>query len=139
MAAQLALIQDDLGHDEPVVGLRGEIDVASTPALREWIGAASAGSTRPVAVDLAHVEFMAVAGLHALCEEQHRMAPHRARMTIVCDRPRLLGLFDLCRLSDVLTIVPSRADLAASPWSLGDDLRARRLERWLERYARPVP
>lgn len=136
MGPHLAVIEDVLDHDERVIGLRGEIDLGTTPALREWLDRASDGGTRAVAVDLGHVEFLAVSGVHALCDEQERMAAHRARMTIVCDRPRLLQLFALCQLTDALRIVPTRAELPGPGWSLGDDLRARRLHRWLERYER---
>ena len=137
MSATLALIEDDLDRRERFVGLRGEIDVGTTPALREWLARASEGGTRSLAVDLSHVAFLAVSGVHVLVDEQHRMAAHRARLTIVCAAPRLLHLFALCRLDDVLTIVPSRTELDAARWTLGDDLRARRLERWLDRYERP--
>jgi anti-anti-sigma factor len=136
MSASLALIEDVLDHAERVVGLRGEIDVGTTPALREWLTRASDGATRPLAVDLTHVAFLAVSGVHALVDEQHRMAEHRARMTIICANTRMLQLFELCRLTDVMTIVPTRAELTGERWTLGDDLRTKRLRRWLERYER---
>ena len=136
MSATLALIEDALDRDERVVGLRGEIDVGTTPALRDWLTRASEGGRRPIAVDLSHVEFLAVSGVHVLVDEQHRMAANRARMTIVCTNPRLLQLFELCRLGEVLDVVPSLSALPRDAWGLGDDLRARRLRRWLERYER---
>jgi anti-anti-sigma factor len=139
MSATLALIEDDLDHHERVVALRGELDVDTTPALREWLARASEGGTRSIAVDLTHVSFLAVSGLHVLVDEQHRMAAHRARLTIVCPHPRIVGLFELCRLDDALSIVPSRAELRGAVWTLGDDLRALRLERWLDRYERSRP
>ena len=134
MGATLALIEDDLDRRERFVGLRGEIDVGTAPALRDWLGRASEGGTRSLAVDLSHVAFLAVSGVHVLVDEQHRMAANRARLTIVCANPRLLHLFSLCRLDDVLTVVPARTELGGPPWTLGDDLRARRLERWRDRY-----
>ncbi len=139
MGATLALIEDSLDREERVVGLRGEIDVGTTPALREWLARASEGATRPIVVDLGHVAFLAVSGVHALVDEQHRMAANRARMGVVCANPRILQLFELCRLGDVLDVAPTLAGLTGGPWGLGDDLRARRLRRWLERYDRAGP
>jgi anti-anti-sigma factor len=135
MRAPLALIEDAPSEDERVISLRGEIDVGSTPALREWLARASEGGHRSVAVDFTHVTFMAVSGLYVLCDEQARMARRRARLTVVCASPKILQLLEVCRLSDVLRVVPSRAALAVDAWSDDDAARAERLEAWLDRYA----
>ena len=135
MAAPLALIEDGPAAAGRVVALRGEIDVGSTPSLREWLGRASEGGKRSLVVDLRHVDFMAVSGLYVLCDEQARMARHQARLTVVCDNARMLQLFDVCRLVDVLRIVKSRAALDAADWCTDDDERIERLAAWLERYS----
>jgi anti-sigma B factor antagonist len=135
MRAPLALIEDAPGDDERVISLRGEVDVGSTPALREWLSRASEGGRRSVTVDFTHVDFMAVSGLYVLCDEQARMARHRARLTVVCVSPKILQLFEVCRLSDVLRVVPSRAALAVDAWGDDDAARAERLAAWLDRYA----
>ena len=135
MSAPLALIEDEPAADGRVVALRGEIDVGSTPSLREWLARASEGGRRSRVVDLRNVDFKAVSGLYVLCDEQARMARHRARLTIVCGSARMLQLFEVCRLMDVLRIVPSRAALDGAGWNDEDELRAARLEAWLERYS----
>ena len=135
MRAPLALIEDAPSEDERVISLRGEIDVGSTPTLREWLSRASEGGCRSVTVDFTHVDFMAVSGLYVLCDEQARMARSRARLTVVCASPRILQLFEVCRLSDVLRVLPSRAALGVDAWGDDDTARAERLEAWLDRYA----
>ncbi len=135
MRAALALIEDSPAEDARVISLRGEVDVGSTPSLREWLARASEGGRKSVAVDFTHVEFMAVSGLYVLCDEQARMARHHARLTVVCSTPKILQLFEVCRLSDVLRVVPSRAALAVDGWSEDDRARAERLDAWLDRYA----
>jgi anti-anti-sigma factor len=136
MPAPLALIEDAPLGDERVVTLRGEIDVGSTAAMREWLARSSDRGRRSLAVDLRLVDFMAVSGLYVLCDEQARMALHRARLTLICDSPRLLKLFAVCRLGDVLRIVGSRTELSpAGAWDAGDLERSARLRAWLERYA----
>ena len=135
MRGPLALIEPAPDGDDRVIALRGEIDVGCAPSLREWLARASDGGTRSVTGDLGRVEFMAVSGLSVLCDEQHRMSAHRARLTIVCDRTRILQLFAVCRLDDVLRVVPSRDRVENGPWCEDDDERAERLEAWLERYA----
>ncbi len=135
MRGPLALIEDTPGEDERIITLRGEIDVGSTPALREWLARASEGGTQSVVVDFAHVEFLAVSGLYVLCDEQARMARHRARLTVVCAIPRILQLFEVCRLADVLHVVASREELGGEAWTADDSARASRLDTWLDRYA----
>lgn len=135
MRAPLALIEDAPRGDERIIALRGEIDVGSTPALREWLSRASGGGRHSVAVDFTHVTFMAVSGLYVLCDEQARMARHRARLTVVCAGPRILQLLEVCRLSDVLRVVPTRAALEVAAWDADDEARAGRLGEWLDRYA----
>jgi anti-anti-sigma factor len=135
MRAPLALIENGSAEQGRVVLLRGEIDVGSTPALRDWLNRASEGGRRSLAVDLTNVEFMAVSGLYVLCDEQARMARHQARLTVICASERMLQLFDICRLVDVLHVVDSRARLAADPWDEGDVQRAEALHAWLQRYA----
>ena len=135
MSAPLALIEDGPAADGRVVALRGEIDVGSTPSLREWLARASEGGRRSLVIDLRNVDFMAVSGLYVLCDEQARMARNHARLTIVCGSARMLQLFEVCRLMDVLRIVPSRAALDSVVWDADDERRAERLEAWLERYS----
>ena len=140
MPAPLALIEDAPVSGERIVVLRGEIDVATAPALRDWLDRASDGGRRSIAVDLAHVDFMAVSGLYVVCDEQARMARYEARLTLVCAAPRVLELFSICRLEGALRIVASRAQL--DPVQGGDredDERSARLGDWLERYAASAP
>jgi anti-anti-sigma factor len=135
MSAPLALIEDGPVTDGRVVALRGEIDVGSTPALREWLARASEGGRRSLVVDLGNVDFMAVSGLYILCDEQARMARHQARLTVVCASARLLQLFEVCRLKDVLRIVASRGEVDRDGWSIDDEERTGRLDAWLDRYS----
>jgi anti-sigma B factor antagonist len=135
MRRALALIEADPAAGDRVVAVRGEIDVGSTSDLRDWLARASDGGRRSVTVDLTGVGFLAVSGLYVLCDEQQRMAANRARLTVVCRDPRVLQLFSVCRLDEVLHVVPSRTVGAARPWCAEDDARAARLAAWLQRYS----
>ena len=108
MPNALALIADDQGQGPPVVSVRGEIDVGTAPTLGEWLEAASEHGTRSVVVDLSAVTFIAGAALHVLCDQQERLIASGQSLTVVCDKPELLKLFELVELPGVLTIVPDR-------------------------------
>ena len=135
MRAPLALIEASPPGADRVVVLRGELDVGSTPSLSEWLSRSSDGGRRAVVVDFARVEFMAVSALYVLCDEQARMAAHRARLVIVCNRPRLLQLFDVCKLGEAMCIVPTRGEIPATGWCGDDEVRSAHLDAWLGRYA----
>jgi anti-sigma B factor antagonist len=135
MRRAVALIEADPAAGDRVVAVRGEIDVGSTPALRDWLSRASGGGQRSVIVDLSGVHFLAVSGLDVLCDEQQRMAVNRVRLSVVCRDPRVLQLLSVCRLDDVLHVVPSRADVDLGPWTADDEGRASRLSAWLQRYS----
>jgi anti-sigma B factor antagonist len=108
MSHALALIVDELPTGASVVSVTGELDVGTTPSLREWIVAASEGGTRSVVVDLRGVSFIAVSALHVLCDEQERLSANGAVITVVCDKPELLSLFRIVELDEVIEVVPTR-------------------------------
>ena len=135
MGTAVALIDQVAPDGERVVAVRGEIDVGSTPSLRDWLSRASEGGRHPVTLDLRGVPFLAVSGLYVLCDEQHRMARNQARLTIVCNDPRALQLFSVCRLDGVLHVVPELEQAADGAWNLEDEERSERLAEWLQRYA----
>jgi anti-anti-sigma factor len=135
MPAPLALIEDGSVTSGRTVALHGEIDVGSTSSLRDWLARASEGGTRSLTVDLTNVDFLAVSGLYVLCDEQAKMARHQARLTVVCANRRFLQLFEVCRLADVLQVVPDRASVTNGAWCSEDQERAARLGAWLRRYS----
>jgi anti-sigma B factor antagonist len=140
MPAPLALIEDAPHRDTRIVSVRGEIDVGTAPSLRDWLERASDGGRCSVAVDLHHVEFMAVTGVYVLCDEAARLARNEAQLTVVCDRPRTRRLFDVCRLGEALRVVHDRDAIEpAGTWSVDDEARAMALENWLERYSAGAP
>ena len=135
MPAPLALIEDGSVSTERVVALHGEIDVGSTPSLRDWLSRAREGGRRSLAVDLTSVDFLAVSGLYVLCDEQAKMARHQARLTVVCSNRRFLQLFEVCRLGDVLRVVSDRGAVTNGAWETADEERTARLGAWLKRYS----
>src|SRR3954467_8991855 len=94
----LALLADDKVAGTPVLTVRGELDVGTTPALTAWLGAATDGGRRGAIIDLSAVTFMAGGALHALCNEQERLHQRGLGLTVVCHQPQLLALFRLVEL-----------------------------------------
>src|SRR3954452_18096144 len=105
----LALLADDTVDGLPTLSVRGELDVGSATALRGWLQATTAMSSRSAIVDLSGVTFMAAAALHTICDEQERLLERGESLTVVCRHPQLLALFKVVEIDRVLEVVPTRA------------------------------
>lgn len=97
-----------------VLATSGDIDVQTAPVLRDALAEATAGGfSGHVVLDLSGTDFLDSSALGVLVGVHKRFDADSGRLTIVCDKPHLLRVFKITRLSDVLTIVPS-TDVALS-------------------------
>jgi anti-sigma B factor antagonist len=113
------------------VSVRGELDVGTAPSLRDWIDAASEHGARSVLIDLSACTFIAGAALHVLCDQQERLMEQGHSLTVVCDKPELLKLFELVELQGVLPIV---ADRRAARARNGQERPNAHLADWIRRH-----
>lgn len=81
-----------------VVGVAGEIDVASAPALRDTLlGLLNRGATSLV-VDLRAVTFMDSTGIGSLLRIHHRQSLLGGSVHFVTDQPAVLRVLDIMQL-----------------------------------------
>lgn len=105
----------DRSHGEiTVVEVEGEIDVHTAPDLRERLIALADSGASPVVVDLSKVGFLDSSGLGVLAGVNKQLETHGRRLRIVCSDPRLVRLFSLTRLDEVLTLHPTVEDAASA-------------------------
>jgi anti-sigma B factor antagonist len=107
--------------DHTVIALDGELDIASTPSLRERLHAAladaAAASTGPrVVVDLSGVTFCDASGLALLVDARRRTGPG-GTVVLAGPRPQLLRLLRVTGLDRVFTV--------RSPGGAAESRRAR--------------
>ncbi|HTF54508.1 MAG TPA: STAS domain-containing protein [Pseudonocardia sp.] len=99
--------------EEPLPGtallrVAGEVDMLSSPTLRDNIAAALGGARRRLIIDLEGVEFLGTSGLAALVEGRTSAAERNTELWLVCSRRQVLrplriaGLIDLFHLADTL-------------------------------------
>jgi anti-sigma B factor antagonist len=100
----------DLGFDVidkdrwTVVVVRGEIDVATAPRLREeLISLVNEGRLRLV-VDLDSVDFIDSTGLGVLVGALKRIRTHDGELVLVCTAPRITKGFEITGLDRVFSI-----------------------------------
>lgn len=90
-----------------VLGVRGDIDVASESAFKSAIGEALAGHPQALVIDLLNVGFLGSVGIRVLLEAQERVGDDN-RFAVVARGPaagRILQLLDFDELLAVHTTV----------------------------------
>jgi len=90
--------------DWAVLAVGGEVDVATAPRLREQlIGLVNQGSHR-IVVDLTAVDFLDSTGLGVLVGALKRVRTHDGDLSLVCDEPRILKVFEITGLTKVFAM-----------------------------------
>ena len=87
-----------------VIEVAGEVDIAVTPAMRDFLGAAS--STQLV-FDLRQVTFMDASGLGVLAEAWRMANVSGGSVTLVGPRKRVRRMLEVTQLDAVLPIYDS--------------------------------
>lgn len=91
--------------DGSVVRPVGEVDLSSVSRLREVLNELFLHAGATVVVDLDHITFIDSAGLGALIGARRRAYAVQGSLTIVCNQPRILRLFEITRLDRVFDMV----------------------------------
>jgi len=93
-----------------VVAVTGEVDMLTSPALREQLRAPEA-QAETVVLDLREVTFMDSSGLGAIVNQHKRAREHGFRFAVaVGDAAGVERILALAQLTQVLEIVQSPAD-----------------------------
>lgn len=100
-----------------VLTVTGEVDVATAPKLRQALTEAQYGGGRHVALDLDGVEFLDSFGLGVIVGGLKRAGAHAGSLVLVCSRSRLLHLFEVTRLRDIVPIAASLSEHGPAPAS----------------------
>ncbi|MER7015719.1 STAS domain-containing protein [Saccharopolyspora sp. NPDC000359] len=95
-----------LPGDVAVISVSGEIDVYTTPALREQLVDAVNGGAHRLIVDLAQVDFLDSTALGVLVGALKWMRAVDGDLVVVCTADRLLKTFRITGLTKVLPVVP---------------------------------
>jgi anti-sigma B factor antagonist len=90
-----------------VVGVRGEIDMATSAQLREALSAALAGAPDAVAVDLSEVAFISSSGLRELIVSRDEAAAHGVPFILSGIPQAVRRVLDLTETTQLFTLSPS--------------------------------
>ena len=87
-----------------VVAARGEVDVATAPALRDGIDKAVDDGGGAVVVDLTGVTFIDSTGLGVLIGGRKRCIDAGRELRVVVTEPRILKVFEITGLTELFAI-----------------------------------
>ena len=90
-----------------IVTVSGELDVFTSPRLRETLVEIVEAGARHLIVDLSGVEFLDSTGLGVLVGIHHRLQAHDGTLSFVGPGERLRRVFRVTRLDKLFEIHPS--------------------------------
>ena len=100
--------------DAPGLTVRGDLDLATAPALDEALADAIRESTGAFVVELYGVGFLDSSGLQVLMRARALLGREDRALAVVCPFGRVRRVFELSGVSDLFAFYPSReAALAA--------------------------
>lgn len=97
-----------------VLGVSGEVDVATAPRLRERLIGLVNDQHYWIVVDLDAVDFIDSTGLGVLIGALKRVRSHDGDMALVCSDPRVLNVFEITGLLAVFAVHRSVAAATAA-------------------------
>ncbi|HZR50978.1 MAG TPA: STAS domain-containing protein [Streptosporangiaceae bacterium] len=93
-----------------IARLRGDLDIATTPAVRERLLGLLGPGVRLLIIDLSGVSFCAAAGLAVLIGTQRRATERRITVRVAAPRPQAATLLRITGLDRSLTVCATLAD-----------------------------
>ncbi len=100
----LGIEVDEARQPFVVVAVRGEVDIATAPKLRETLVELASQGAQKVVVDLEGVDFLDSTGLGVLIGGMKRLRGLDGDLTLVCTQPRILKVFEITGLNRAFTI-----------------------------------
>ena len=100
----LGIEVDEARQPFVVVAVRGEVDIATAPQLREKLVELASQGAQKVVVDLEGVDFLDSTGLGVLIGGMKRLRGLDGDLTLVCTQPRILKVFEITGLNRAFTI-----------------------------------
>lgn len=90
-----------------VVSLYGELDVATSPELREQLIRVVGDGRARIVLDLEGVDFLDSTGLGTVVAALKRARTHGGDLRLVCTRGRITRLFELTGLDKAVPLLPT--------------------------------
>jgi anti-anti-sigma factor len=122
----ISLLEPERVGPHTVVGVTGELDVATAPTMRDILLGQLNRGVDSLVVDLRGVTFIDSTGVGSLLRIHHRQGLLGGQVHFVADQPAVLRVLDLMHLTRRLHVTATVADIATCcPPTPHIDLRPR--------------
>lgn len=91
--------------DEATIHVKGEIDMNTSPQLRELLKSASQQNMRKVTVQLSNVTYMDSSGIATLVEMLQTLSARKGKLILKAMKPEVKAVFEIAHLTEVFDIV----------------------------------
>lgn len=91
--------------DAAVIHVKGEIDMNTSPKLRDLLKSSEAQKLKTVTVNLAEVSYMDSSGIATLVECLQDQSAKKGRLVLKAMRPEVKAVFEIAHLTEVFEIV----------------------------------
>jgi anti-sigma B factor antagonist len=93
-------------QDIPVVSITGDIDLESSPKLREFLKPKSSKKTPALLLDFTGVNYIDSSGLATLIEYYQAVQGFKGKLALACLSPRVKNVFEIVRLEQIFSLYP---------------------------------
>ncbi|MDQ1438306.1 MAG: anti-sigma factor antagonist [Acidimicrobiaceae bacterium] len=97
-----------------VVAVRGEVDLATAPALKNCLLDLVAGGVTEIVVDLSSTDFLDSTGLGAVVAAYKRVRVHEGHLKLVATSARVKRVFEITNLDRVVPICATVEEACAA-------------------------
>jgi|TARA_Y100000310_G_scaffold239910_2_gene243687 anti-sigma B factor antagonist len=99
----LAEIRRSVRNQWVVLAMTGELDLGTSPMLRQAVVAEVADGHNHLVIDMSRVDFIDSAGLGSIIGALRRVRSHDGHLLLVCSQQQVRRAFEMCDLDRVFT------------------------------------
>jgi anti-sigma B factor antagonist len=90
----------------PVISITGDIDLETSPQLRDFLKPKSSKKTSALLLDFGGVEYIDSSGLATLIEYFQAVQGFKGKLALASLSPRVKNVFEIVRLEQIFSIHP---------------------------------
>ena len=90
----------------PVISITGDIDLETSPQLRDFLKPKSSKKTPALLLDFGGVEYIDSSGLATLIEYFQAVQGFKGKLALASLSPRVKNVFEIVRLEQIFSIHP---------------------------------
>jgi anti-sigma B factor antagonist len=96
-----------------ILALGGEVDVYTSPRLKQEMTDLISTGTRKLVIDLTEVQYLDSTGLGVLIGGLKRAREHDGDLRLICDNLRILRIFEITGLTKIFDIYRNESEALA--------------------------